>query len=158
MVLLGRIRSLGLAVPRDLVAGAEAALQDRSLDAVSGGQRQLVFLAQAIFRAPRALMLDEPTASLDLRHQLSVLETVRAHARTQTVPVMIAMHDLHDLSLAAQFAEQVICLADGAVDTCGSAAEVMEVARLRRLYGVETEIARSESGHLRIAPLRAIQG
>ncbi|MCG8593522.1 MAG: ABC transporter ATP-binding protein [Kiloniellales bacterium] len=155
MVLLGRIRSLGLAVPRDLVAGAEAALQDRSLDAVSGGQRQLVFLAQAIFRAPRALMLDEPTASLDLRHQLSVLETVRAHARTQTVPVMIAMHDL---SLAAQFAEQVICLADGAVDTCGSAAEVMEVARLRRLYGVETEIARSESGHLRIAPLRAIQG
>ena len=155
MVLLGRIRSLGLAVPRDLVAGAEAALPDRSLDAVSGGQRQLVFLAQAIFRAPRALMLEEPTASLDLRHQLSVLETVRAHARTQTVPVMIAMHDL---SLAAQFAEQVICLADGAVDTCGSAAEVMEVARLRRLYGVETASARSESGHLRSAPLRAIQG
>lgn len=76
------LQAIGLAVPRDLAAGAEAALarfglaalQDRSLDAVSGGQRQLVFLAQAIFRAPRALLLDEPTASLDLRHQLLVLE------------------------------------------------------------------------------------
>ena len=162
VVLLGRIRSLGLSVPRGLVAGAEAALarfglmalQDRTLDAVSGGQRQLVFLAQAIFRAPRALLLDEPTASLDLRHQLVVLETVRAHARAQAIPVMIAMHDL---SLAAQFADQVICLTEGAIDACGTAAEVMEADRLRRLYGVETEIARSESGHLRITPIRAIR-
>ena len=161
VVLLGRVRSLGLALPRDLIAGAEAALarfglvglQDRSLDAVSGGQRQLVYLAQAIFRAPRALLLDEPTAALDLRHQLVVLETVRAHARAQGVPVLFAMHDL---SLAAQFADQVICLAEGVIDACGSAPEVMQAARLRRLYGVETEIARSESGHLRVTPLRAI--
>ena len=161
VVLLGRIRSLGLSVPRDLVAGAEAALarfglaalQDRTLDAVSGGQRQLVYLAQAIFRAPRALLLDEPTAALDLRHQLVVLDTLRAHARAQGVPVMVAMHDL---SLAAQFADHVICLAEGAIDACGSASEVMDADRLRRLYGVEAEIARSESGHLRITPLRAI--
>ncbi len=161
VVLLGRIRSLGLSVPRGLVAEAEAALarfglaalQDRTLDAVSGGQRQLVYLAQAIFRQPRALLLDEPTAALDLRHQLVVLETLRAHARAQAIPVVFAMHDL---SLAAQFADHVICLAEGAIDACGHAAEVMDAERLRRLYGVEAEIARSESGHLRITPLRAI--
>ena len=161
VVLLGRLRSLGLALPHSLVSGAEAALdrfglaglQGRALDAVSGGQRQLVYLAQAIFREPRALLLDEPTAALDLRHQLVVLETVRGHARARNVPVMIAMHDL---SLAAQFADRMVCLANGKIDADGAASDVITPDRLRRLYGVEAKVEPGPSGHLQIVPLRAV--
>lgn len=161
VVLLGRLRSLGLSVPRNLVAQAEAtlegfglaSLQGRTLDAVSGGQRQLTYLAQALFREPKILLLDEPTAALDLRHQLVVLETVRAHASAHGIAVIVAMHDL---SLAAQFCDHFLCLADGAVDADGPAAEVLRADRLARLYGVETEVEVTRSGHLRIVPIRAL--
>lgn len=161
VVLLGRLRSLGLSVPRTLVVQAEtaldrfglASLQSRTLDAVSGGQRQLVYLAQAIFREPQMLLLDEPTAALDLRHQLVVLETVRAHAAEHGIAVIVAMHDL---SLAAQFCDHFLCLAHGAIDADGPAAEVLRAERLARLYGVEAEVEAARSGHLRIVPIRAL--
>lgn len=161
VVLLGRLRSLGLSIPRALVARAEAALdhfglgslQSRTLDAVSGGQRQLVYLAQAIFREPKILLLDEPTAALDLRHQLVVLETVRNHAAEHGIAVIVAMHDL---SLAAQFCDHFLCLADGAIDADGPAMEVLQAERLARLYGVEAEVEATRNGHLRIVPLRAL--
>ena len=161
VVLLGRLRSLGLSVPAALVAEAEAALgrfgiahlAGRTLDAVSGGQRQLVYLAQALFRQPEVLLLDEPTAALDLRHQLVVLETVRRTARTDGIAVAVAMHDL---SLAAQFADGLLCLADGGVDAAGPAEDVLTADRVRRIWGIEAEVAAGPGGHPRITPLRAL--
>ena len=83
----------------DQLAGFGLAdLAKRGLDAVSGGQRQLAFLAQALFREPRVLLLDEPTAALDVRHQLTVLDLLWRTARDQGIVVAAA---LHDLSLAA---------------------------------------------------------
>ena len=161
VVLLGRLRSLGLSVPRTLVAEAGAALdrfglgplQSRTLGEVSGGQRQLVFLAQALFRQPQALLLDEPTAALDLRHQLVVLETVARYARDHDISVGIAMHDL---SLAAQFAEHIVCLSAGAVEAAGPPAAVLNPDLLRRLYGVEAEVWRTGSGFYQVMPRRAV--
>lgn len=161
VVLLGRLRSLGLSVPRALVAEAEAALdrfglgslQSRTLGEVSGGQRQLVFLAQALFRQPQALLLDEPTAALDLRHQLVVLETVAQYARDYGISVGIAMHDL---SLAAQFAEHIVCLNAGAVEAAGPPAAVLKPDLLRRLYCVEAEVWRTGSGFYQVMPRRAV--
>lgn len=158
-VLLGRLRALGLRLPAGAVAEALAALdafgladlQARRIDEISGGQRQLVFLTQALFRAPRALLLDEPTAALDLRHQLLVLERLkRLAARSGTVVVMA----VHDLNLAAQFADRLCALHRGEICAAGAAAAVLTPARLRAIYGIEAEV-RATAGGLQITPLRA---
>ncbi|RVU34064.1 ABC transporter ATP-binding protein [Hwanghaeella grinnelliae] len=159
VVLLGRLRSLGLSVPAHLPTEALALLnrfgighlESRSLDALSGGQKQLVFLAQALFRDPDVLLLDEPTAALDLRHQLVVLNAVRDHARERGVVAIAAMHDL---SLAAQFAQEIICLSGGTVVASGPAGDVLTEERLRDVYGVEASVARTHAGFLSITPLR----
>ncbi len=160
VVLLGRLRSLGLSVPGDLVEAAEqvlaqfglAALQGRTLDEISGGQRQLVYLAQSLFRQPRVLLLDEPTAALDLRHQLLVLEAVRHHCEEHGTVAVAAMHDL---TLAAQFADHMICLSEGTITAEGEAAEVLTAARLRQIYGVEARITYDTGGRPQVTPLRA---
>lgn len=159
VVLLGRVRSLGLSVPDALPGEAFAllrrfgidALSGRSLDALSGGQRQLVFLAQALFRKPKVLLLDEPTAALDLRHQLVVLNAVRDHACKHGVVAIAAMHDL---PLAAQFAARVVCLENGTVNAAGTSREVLTEDRIRTVYGVEAAIADTPAGFLSITPLR----
>lgn len=161
VVLLGRLKSLGMRLPSEMVGEASAALErfglgslaNRTLDAVSGGQRQLVYLAQALFRRPQVLLLDEPTAALDLRHQLVVLETVRNMAGANGITVAIAMHDL---SLAAQFSDSMLCLSGGKVDSHGPARDVLTPARLARLYGVEAEILSGRDDVIRITPIRAL--
>ncbi len=128
-------------------------LQGRSLHEVSGGQRQLIYLTQALFRKPELLLLDEPTASLDLRHQLMVLESVRSFIVRHNIAVAIA---IHDISLAAQFADQIICMCEGKIDISDQTDEVLQPNRLRRIFGVDVEVERSNAGHLRITPLKAI--
>ncbi len=160
VVLLGRLRSLGLSVAGALADAAQAALarfglaelQGRTLDAVSGGQRQLIFLAQALFRQPDVLLLDEPTAALDLRHQLVVLEAVRKHCADHGT---IAIAAMHDLTLAAQFADQMICLSQGRIEAKGPPESVLTAERLQRVYGVEAEISLSAQGRPNVMPLRA---
>lgn len=161
VVLLGKLGSLGIRVSEDLIRSVEAALDkfglqhlsDRTLDAVSGGQRQLTYLAQAMFREPRILLLDEPTAALDLRHQLIVFEVLRRLAVENNIAVIVA---LHDLSLAAQFCDQVACLCNGALDAFGAPNEVLTIERLSRVYGVEVDINKGADDKLRIAAVRAV--
>lgn len=150
-VMLGKLRSLGWSTPPDVVREAAlllerfgiAALSDRPLDAVSGGQRQLAFLAQALLRGPEVLLLDEPTAALDLRHQLLVLETVTAYARERNIVVVAAMHDL---SLVARFARDVICLHQGRIASAGDVATVLTESRIREVYGVHARVADTPQG------------
>lgn len=161
-VLLGRLSSLGVRPPSHLVDEAAAmlarfglaALSRRRLDEVSGGQRQLAYLAQALFRQPRALLLDEPTAALDLRHQLIVLEAVSRYAAESGTVAVVAMHDL---SLAAGTARQILCLTEGAVDALGPPAAVLTAERLRRVWGVEAAVFEA-AGRLQVTPLRPAAG
>ncbi|MCK4712617.1 MAG: ABC transporter ATP-binding protein, partial [Marinosulfonomonas sp.] len=139
VVLLGRLRSLSLRIGDDIRAQAVAALQrfrleafqDRAIGALSGGQRQLVFLAQSLFRGPKVLLLDEPTAALDLRHQLVVLERIREACRSSGMIVVAAMHDL---TLAARFADRIVFLHDGNVAAEGPPAAVLTPAILEQVY------------------------
>lgn len=161
VVLLCRLRSLGMSVPGLLCEEALgklggfglADLQGRTLDQVSGGQRQLVYLAQTLFRKPKVLLLDEPTAALDLRHQLIVLEAVRGHAMTNGTIAVVAMHDL---TMASQFCSRMICLHQGRIDADGKPASVLTEERLRRVYQVEAAILPSSDGGLTVTPQRAV--
>ncbi len=158
VVLLGRVERLGLRLQPQTLAEAEAALarfdladlQGRRLDQISGGQRQLVFLAQALFRRSKLLLLDEPTAALDLRHQLLVMEALAALARREELLVLIAMHDLN---LASRLADQLLCLHEGKLAAVGRSEAVLTPDLLRAVYGIEAEIDRSAGGQLRVTPL-----
>lgn len=160
VVLLGRLGSLALSVPDAVVAEASdildrfglRGLHHRTLDQVSGGQRQLAFLAQALFRAPGVLLLDEPTAALDLRHQLIVLERVRDYARRHQVVAIAAMHDL---TLAAGFSDRITCLNGGTVAGDGSPEDVLREDLIRSVYGVQASITSHAAGSVSVVPVRA---
>ncbi len=161
VVLLGRLRSLGLRVGDDIRVQAVTALkrfrleafQDRAIGSLSGGQRQLVFLAQSLFRGPEVLLLDEPTAALDLRHQLIVLERIVETCKTSG---MIAIAAMHDLTLAARFADRILFLHDGHVAADGSPAEVLTPQILEQVYRVAAEVQLGPSGALHVSPVRAL--
>lgn len=161
VVLLGRLGHLGLRVPSGIAEDAMealdtfglASLHARQLDEVSGGQRQLVFLTQALFRQPRVLLLDEPTAALDLRHQLLVLERLHKISRQNGTIICMAMHDLN---LAAQFSDHIVGLNNGKKIAAGRVRDVLTTDILRTMYGIEAEITASARNQLRVHPIRAV--
>jgi iron complex transport system ATP-binding protein len=125
-------------------------LASRPLLSLSGGQRQLVGLAQALVRRPRVLLLDEPTSALDLYHQHLVLERVRQEARDQDMAVLTV---LHDLPLALARADQVLVLDQGRLLAAGPPAQVIDPALLARVYRVDAVV-----GHLAGHPALAVAG
>ena len=159
VVLLGRLASLRARVTPDDLAAAGAALDQVSISALadqrltdlSGGQRQLVFLAQTLVKDPKILLLDEPTSALDLRHQLEVLANVRAITRARGLVTIIV---LHDLTAAARFGDRAALLKEGRLWQIGPPAEVLTPAALAALYGIDTEILTDSAGHRVVIPLR----
>ena len=161
VVLLGRIEALHWRLRDDDLAAAVGALElvgmgelaPRRMDTLSGGQQQLVLLAQRLVRAPRLLLLDEPTSALDLRRQLTVLGILDRYARTTGALVVIV---LHDLSLAARYARDLLLLVDGRLCRGGAPGEVLRPELLREIYGIEVEILADSAGNPIIAPVRAV--
>jgi iron complex transport system ATP-binding protein len=117
------------------------------LDHLSGGQRQLVSLAQALVRAPRVLLLDEPISALDLQHQLRVMRLVQELARERG---MIAIMVLHDLQIAARWSDGIVMLAQGAVVATGTPAEAITPVSLAQVYGVQARVEHCSRGGLQI--------
>jgi iron complex transport system ATP-binding protein len=117
-------------------------LAGRPIDTLSGGERRRAFLARALAQRPRLLLLDEPTAFLDLGHQAHVLDRVRALADAGLCVVMV----LHDPNLAAGWSDRALLMREGALVAEGAAREVLAVDRLEALYGARLVEARGPKG------------
>jgi len=132
--------------PRDRVAAAAALeatgifdLADRRMDELSGGERQLVSIARALAQESPILLLDEPTAHLDLRHQGIILEIVlRRHRGSRGTTILVS----HDLNLAAEHCDRLLLLAGGRVRALGRPKEVMTPEHLEPAYGCPVVVER----------------
>ena len=162
MVLMGRHPHLGpfeLEGPADYAAAAHALeathvehLADRAFNALSGGEKQRVVIAGALAQAGDVLLLDEPTASLDLGAQLDVAGLLtRLHRNRGATTVMAT----HDLNLAASLCDTLVLLSSGRVLAHGPTGDTLTSANVRRLYGVEADVQVNEhAGHLTVVALR----
>jgi len=117
---------------------ATAHLADRQVGQLSGGEQQRVLIARALAQTPSVLLLDEPTAHLDLKHQDEVLKLVRELALKEDFAVVIT---LHDLNLVARFSDRVALLSNGRVRDVGDPVQVLTPDELAEVYGVEIHVS-----------------
>lgn len=118
-------------------------LLDRYVDELSGGQKQLVWLAQALIHQPRALLLDEPLAALDPNHQHHVMQLLRRLAAERQLIVLIV---LHDLNMAVRYADQVLVLHEGRTLAQGPASDTLTPAVLNQAFQVQGRLERCSQG------------
>ncbi len=123
-------------------------LADRMVSDLSGGERQRVMIARALAQAPKILLLDEPTAFLDLQHQIEICSIVRRLKEERGLTVVLVSHDLN---LASQYCDRILMLKAGALFRIGPPHEVIGVDVLRAVYGCDVLIDRHpESGVPRV--------
>jgi iron complex transport system ATP-binding protein len=122
---------------------------DRLVASLSGGEFHRAVVGRALAQEARVLLLDEPTSGLDLGHQVQVLELVEELRRTEGITVLSAMHDL---TLAARYADRVALLVDGELVADGEPADVFRPDLLERHYGVPVHVIRGPGGELIVAP------
>jgi len=165
IVLMGRFPHLGafaLEGPADLAIAEQAlastgtaAFAHRPFATLSGGEKQRVVIASALAQSPELLLLDEPTASLDLGHQLDVQLLLAALNRDRGVTMILSTHDLN---LAAALCRNLILLRGGRVIAQGPTDAVLTPEAVRELYGVDADVQRhAAAGHLTVTPLARVR-
>lgn len=159
--LLGRYAHLGPFAPpssedharvRDALTRADAwSLRDRTIDTLSGGEWQRVRVARALAQAPQALVFDEPTAALDVRHSMELLELTRALVGEGLGALVVT----HELNLAARFADRIVLLAGGRVVASGAPAAVLTQDVLTQVFDWPVAVSPWRDGRPQVTPLRA---
>jgi iron complex transport system ATP-binding protein len=162
IVLMGRHPHLGLFEvegPQDyqaacdaLAATGTAHLVDRAFHTLSGGEKQRVVIAAALAQASDVLLLDEPTASLDLGYQLEVASLLARLNRDRGVTMILSTHDLN---LAASLCRRLVLMRDGRVIASGPTGTVLTPEAVGALYDVDADVRfQAEAGHLTVVPIR----
>ncbi len=126
----------------DAVAAAMEAtgvteLADRSVDELSGGQRQIVWIAMALAQGTELLLLDEPTTFLDLTHQIDVLDLLADLNRDQARTIVCV---LHDLNLACRYADHIVAMCDGAIVAEGPPKQIVDAALVAKVFGLDAQV------------------
>jgi iron complex transport system ATP-binding protein len=160
-VLLGRLKNLSWRVSDtdlDIVLGAlkDLGIDDlapRFLNELSGGQKQMVSIAQALVSGPKILLLDEPVSNLDLRRELEILEAITHVTREKSITTVIA---IHALSLAARYADKLVVLKSGAVYASGGLKDVLTPEMVREVYGVNVKVT-TDDGIFQVVPVGPVK-
>ncbi len=126
-----------VAVASALAATHTTDLADRPVDELSGGQRQRVWIAMALAQQTELLLLDEPTTFLDVSHQVEVLDLLTDLNRASGTTIVMV---LHDLNLAARYADHLVAIADGRVQQSGAPEDVLTSGMVRAVFGIESRI------------------
>jgi iron complex transport system ATP-binding protein len=119
-----------------------AALHDRSVSELSGGERRRVVIARALAQEPQVLLLDEPAAHLDVRHTLALYELARRQTAEHGIACLAIMHDLNAV---ARWADRVVLLESGRVRASGTVEDVLTPELLEDVFGVPFRIGRDSS-------------
>ncbi|MBW1817363.1 MAG: ABC transporter ATP-binding protein [Deltaproteobacteria bacterium] len=126
-------------------------LAGRKLDQLSGGELQRVFIARAICQTPEIILLDEPTASLDLRHQVRIMDLMEQLKEERGVTVVMVSHDVN---LAAMYGDRLLLLKEGRAVTLGTPDQVLTFEQLEEAYGCTLVVDRSPLGdYPRVSPV-----
>jgi iron complex transport system ATP-binding protein len=161
MATMGRYPHLGafeIEGPEDLEIAREALratgtdhLASRLFNTLSGGEKQRVVIAGALAQAPEILLLDEPTASLDLAYQLEIRSILRTLNRERDLTIVVSTHDLN---FAASLCRELVLLHQGRVLASGPTETMLEASLIRQLYGVDVDItANARTGQLTVIPV-----
>jgi cobalamin transport system ATP-binding protein len=161
IVLMGRYAHLGplqlegaddLRIARQaMTATGTAQLESRSFDTLSGGEKQRVVIAGALAQTSDVLLLDEPTASLDLRYQLDIAALLVTLNRDRGTTMLLSTHDLN---LAAAVCSELVLLRGGRALAAGPTHSVLTTSTVRQLYDVEAEVQpHARAGHLVVVPI-----
>lgn len=124
------------AIERAMTLADVVNLEDRSIRAVSGGERQRVFLAMALAQEPKALLLDEPTTHLDLRHQVQFMSIVQERAKEGATVLMA----IHDLTLAAQTTDRIALMHQGRIIVTGPPSDVLTHGHIKQAFDLDVVV------------------
>jgi iron complex transport system ATP-binding protein len=167
IVLMGRSPYLGHQLfesERDLAIAKKAMewteilpIAERSIDELSGGERKRVFIAKALTQEPEVILLDEPTANLDIHHQIEFLDLILGLNKEKGLTILMATHDIN---LASEFCDRLILLRQGGIFKIGIPAEVITEENMEQVYGCKVWVGKHPvSGMPRVSLLKkGIQG
>ena len=125
------------AVAEALAATDTTELAERSIDELSGGQRQRVWVAMALAQQTDILLLDEPTTFLDIAHQIEVLDLLAELGRTRGTTIVMV---LHDLNLAARYADELVAMCEGRIVAGGPPSQVLDADLVQQVFGIRSHV------------------
>ncbi|MGD6850955.1 MAG: ABC transporter ATP-binding protein [Candidatus Bathyarchaeia archaeon] len=122
----------------------------RHFTELSGGEQQKVIIARALAQQPQLLLLDEPTSSLDIKHQLEILCLLKGLAQSKERSIILTMHDLN---LASRFSDRLLMLKRGCIYAVGTPEEVITAQNIEAVYGIKADVSLSVIGKPQITPI-----